>query len=130
MLRRNWPLLLTLLLMCGNVTSGEEPSLKDATGIEGIVTVSPTRPGPIRAGSENTSVAPLANAAFTIKSDTGTVTSFTTGADGRFHLLLPPGHYVVSLVQQRFMRPCGPFEVDVVSGKMTHLEWRCDTGMR
>jgi hypothetical protein len=24
----------------------------------------------------------------------------------------------------------GPFDVDVVAGKMTKIEWQCDTGLR
>jgi hypothetical protein len=101
-----------------------------ATGIEGVITVRPTRPGPIRAGSELPNAAPLPNATFTISSDKGPVKSFTTDTAGRFRVFLKPGHYVVLLTENRFPRPCGPFEIDVVPGKMTDVEWRCDSGMR
>jgi hypothetical protein len=123
-------LLLLLLLMCVEVSSGQEPSADAATGIEGIVTVSPTRPGPSRRGSETRNVAPLPNAIFRVANDKGNVASFTSGPDGRFHVVLKPGHYIVSLAEQPFPRPCGPFEVDVASGKMSQAEWHCDTGMR
>ena len=99
------------------------------TGIQGMVTISPTRPGPARRGAD-AARGPLPNAVFTVATDKGTIASFTTGADGRFRLSLQPGHYVVSLAEHRFPRPCGPFEIDVISGKMTEVEWGCDTGMR
>jgi hypothetical protein len=101
-----------------------------ATGIQGVVTVRPTRPGPIRAGSELPDAAPLPNASFTVSSENGSIRSFTTDAQGRFRILLKPGHYVVALAENRFPRPCGPFEIDVVSGKMIDVQWRCDSGMR
>jgi hypothetical protein len=123
------PLFLALLLTLGSMLSGQiEPDR--ATGVEGMVTVSPTRPGPIRKGSEIPNAAPLPNAVFTVRNENGTVTSFTTDSEGRFRISLKPGHYVILLAEHRFPRPCGPFDIDVVSGKMTKVEWRCDTGMR
>ena len=100
------------------------------SGIEGIVMVSPIWPGPIKKGSEKPNVAPVASAVFSVANEKGTVTSFTTDSEGRFRLSLSPGHYVVSLAEYRFARPCGPFEIDVESGKMTKVEWRCDSGMQ
>jgi hypothetical protein len=128
MWRRRWRLVLAFVLICESVSRGQN-SADTVTGIQGIVTVSPTRPGPARRGAD-AARGPLPNAAFTVATGKGTIASFTTGADGRFHLSLQPGHYVVSLAEQRFPRPCGPFEVEVVSGKMTEVEWGCDTGMR
>jgi hypothetical protein len=129
MLRGNFALFLALLLMNGTVSSGESDASR-GTGIEGVVTVSPIRPGPIKKGSERPNVAPLPSAVFSVTNEKGTVTSFTTDGEGRFRLSLSPGHYVVSLAENRFPRPCGPFEIDVESGKMTKVEWRCDSGMR
>ena len=100
------------------------------TGIEGVITVSPTRPGPIRAGSDIPNAAPLPNAVFTVGNEKGIVRSSTTDSEGRFRVSLKPGHYVVTLAEHRFPRPCGPFEIDVELAKMTKVEWRCDTGMR
>jgi Prealbumin-like fold domain len=94
-----------------------------------VIMVTPIRPGPIRAG-ESPSAAPLANAVFTVTSDAGEVTTFTTDTMGRFKVLLEPGHYVVLLAEKRFPKPCGPFEIHVEAGKMTDVEWRCDSGMR
>ena len=129
MARRKVPLFLALLLTYGSVSSGQmEPDR--VTGIEGVITVSPTRPGPIRKGSEIPNAAPLPNAVFSVGNEKGVVTSFTTDSEGRFRVSLKPGHYVIVLAEHRFPRPCGPFEIDVESAKMTKVEWRCDTGMR
>ena len=122
-------LFFALLISYGSMSSGQiEPDR--GTGIEGVITVSPTRPGPIRAGSDVPNAAPLPNAVFSVGNEKGVVTSFTTDSEGRFRLSLKPGHYVIALAEHRFPRPCGPFEVDVESAKMTKVEWRCDTGMR
>jgi hypothetical protein len=128
MLRGNIALFLALLLMNGTVSFGESDASR-GIGIEGVVMVSPTRPGPIKKGSE-VPRAPLPSAVFSVTNEKGTVTSFTTDSDGRFRLSLSPGHYVVSLAENRFPRPCGPFEIDVQPGKMTNVEWHCDSGMR
>jgi hypothetical protein len=120
-------IVLVLLVAC--VALGQ--SNRDmTTGIEGVITVSPTRPGPIRAGSDIPNAAPLPNAVFTVGNEKGVVRSFTTDSEGRFRVSLKPGHYVIVLTEHRFPRPCGPFEIDVESAKMTKVEWRCDTGMR
>ena len=129
MLRANVALFLALLLMNRSLASAESDSGR-GSGIEGVVTVSPIWPGPIKKGSEKPNVAPVASAAFSVANEKGTVTSFTTDSQGRFRLSLSPGHYVVSLAENRFARPCGPFEIEVESGKMTKVEWRCDSGMQ
>ena len=100
------------------------------TGITGVVMVTPIRPGPVRKGSESPNAAPLPNAKFTVTSDGGAVTTFTTDTMGRFEISLKPGNYVVALVENRFPKPCGPFEINVEAGKVTDVEWRCDSGMQ
>jgi hypothetical protein len=129
MLRGTFALFLALLLMSETLSAGESEAGR-GTGIEGVVTFSPIRPGPIKKGSEVPNVAPLPSAVFSVANDKGTVTSFTTDVEGRFRHSLSPGHYVVSLAENPFPRPCGPFEIDVESGKVTKVEWRCDSGMR
>ena len=125
----NFCLFLALPIAFGSVSPAQiEPD--QPTGIEGVITISPTRPGPIRAGSDVPNAAPLPNAVFSVGNEKGVVTSFTTDSEGRFRLSLKPGHYVIVLAEHRFPRPCGPFEIDVESGKITKVEWRCDTGMR
>jgi Prealbumin-like fold domain len=100
------------------------------TGTRGVIMVTPIRPGPVRKGSESPNAAPLPNATFRITSHDGVVTTFTTDSNGRFQISLRPGRYVVLLAETRFPKPCGPFEIDVEAGKMTDVEWRCDSGMR
>jgi hypothetical protein len=119
---------LLFLTVCASVTLSE--SKAENAGITGVILVTPILPGPVKKGSELPKEAPLPNATFTVTSDSGAVTRFTTDATGRFKILLKPGHYAVSLAETRFPKPCGPFEVIVETGKMTDVEWRCDSGMR
>src|SRR5882724_11538075 len=128
MWRRGVAISSLFLIVCASVALSE--SKTGNTGITGVIMVTPIRPGPIRARSESPSAAPLPNAMFTVTSDAGEVTTFTTDTMGRFKVLLKPGHYVVLLAENRFPKPCGPFEIHVEAGKMTDVEWRCDSGMR
>src|SRR5437764_13487798 len=122
-------LFLALIITYGSMSPGQiEPDR--GPGIEGVIPVSPPRPGPIRAGSDIPNAAPLPNAVFSVENEKGKVTSFTTDNQRRFRVSLKRGHYVIALAEHRFPRPCGPFESDVESAKMTKVEWRCDTGMR
>jgi len=118
---------LLFLIVCASVARSE--SKPGNTGITGVVMVSPIRPGPIKKGSETPTAAPLPNATFTVTSDSGAVTRFTTDTMGRFKVFLEPGHYVVLLAEDRFPKPCGPFKINVEPGKMTDVEWRCASGM-
>jgi hypothetical protein len=119
---------LCFLIVCASPVRSE--SKTGETGITGVIMVTPIRPGPARKGSESPNAAPLPNAKFTVTSDGGAVIRFTTDTLGRFKVLLEPGHYVVLLGENRFPKPCGPFEISVEAGKMTDVEWRCDSGMR
>jgi len=114
--------------MAACVSAGQTPS-EAGTGIEGVIAISPTKAGQVRADAPSSQ--PLANAVFVVESQKGEITSFTTDDQGRFRLPLAPGHYKVSLKGKtggvgRF----GPFEVDVVAGQMTKVQWRCDSGIR
>ena len=56
---------------------------------------------------------------------------FTTDDQGRFRTALAPGHYKVSLKgKTSSIGRYGPFEVDVVAGQTTKVQWQCDSGMR
>ena len=99
------------------------------TGIEGVITISPTHGGPIRPGISSSK--PLANATFVATSEKDTAAEFTTDSEGHFRISLAPGHYTVSLKNRKGgIGRYGPFDVDVVAGQMTKVEWHCDTGMR
>jgi RNase P/RNase MRP subunit p29 len=118
----------TLIALFSMTTVAETPS-PGASGIEGTIVVSPTRPGPTRK-DEETSVVPVRNARFAIKAGDATVKIFTTDGDGRFQVALPPGHYVI--VKEGAAARIGRwrFEADVVAGQMTKVNWTADSGMR
>jgi hypothetical protein len=121
-------IILGLLVMtaCGCV--GQTPSGVE-TGIEGLITISPTQPGPIRADTPGSK--PLANTAFVVENQKGQVASFTTDDQGHFRISLSPGHYKVSIKGKKGgIGHFGPFEVDVVPGKMANVQWECDSGIR
>jgi len=118
---------LTFVAMTALV-SAQTPSAGEA-GIEGVITIGPVKAGPIRADSPGSQ--PLANTAFVVENEKSEVASFTTDEQGRFRTLLPPGHYKVSMKGRKSsIGKFGPFEVDVVAGKMTSVQWECDTGIR
>jgi hypothetical protein len=98
------------------------------SGIEGIISVSPARPGPTREGEPDKM--PVANTAFVVKQGDEKVTSFTTDAAGHFRVTLPPGHYVVTREEPGAAIGHWHFEVDVASGKMASVNWTGDSGMR
>jgi len=90
----------------------------------------PTQGGPITADTPSSK--PLANATFVVENEKGAdVASFTTDDQGRFRVPLAPGHYIVSKEGKKSgIGHYGPFDVDVVAGKMTKVQWECDTGIR
>jgi Carboxypeptidase regulatory-like domain len=119
---------LTFLFMFALFSPGQTPSGAE-TGIEGIITISPIQPGPVRADSPASR--PLANAAFAVENEKGEVASFTTDDQGHFRTSVPPGHYKVSMKGRKSsIGRFGPFEVDVEPGKMTKVQWQCDSGIR
>jgi hypothetical protein len=116
-------LIMSALFSPGQTSSGAE------TGIEGIITISPTQAGPVRDDSPGSK--PLANATFAVENEKGEVASFTTDDQGHFRTSVPPGHYKVSMKGRKSsIGRFGPFEVDVVGGKMTNVQWQCDSGIR
>ena len=119
---------LAFLIMSTLLSLGQTPSRAE-TGIEGVITISPTQAGPVRDDSPPSR--PLANAAFAVENEKGEVASFTTDGQGHFRTSVPPGHYKVSMKGRKSsIGRFGPFEVDVVAGKMTKVQWECDSGIR
>jgi len=116
-------LIMSALFSPAQTSSGAE------TGIEGVITISPTQAGPVR--DDSPASRPLANAAFAVENEKGEVASFTTDGQGHFRTSVPPGHYKVSMKGRKSsIGRFGPFEVDVVAGKMTKVQWECDSGIR
>jgi hypothetical protein len=117
-----------LIVMAVYISAGQTPAGGES-GIEGVITISPANAGPVRAGAPSS--VPFANATFVVTNNNGEVASFTTDDHGRFRSLLPPGHYKVSLKGRKSgIGRFGPFDVDVVSAKMTNVQWECDSGIR
>jgi len=74
---------------------------------------------------------PLASATFTVENKNGEVASFITDGQGRFRVSLPPGHYKIAPKGRKSsIGRFGPFEADVAPGKMTNVQWNCDSGIR
>src|SRR5438876_1378345 len=125
---RGFSMIVGFVVMAACVSVAQTPSGAE-TGIEGTITISPVQPGPIRAGAPGS--LPLANVAFAVENQNGEVASFTTDDQGRFRTSLAPGHYKVSIKGRKSgIGRYGPFEVDVVAGKMTKVQWECDSGIR
>ena len=99
------------------------------TGLEGVISISPVTGGPSRIGIANSR--PLPDTEFEVARDGTTVGSFKTDEHGHFENSLPPGHYTVSKKGgQPRIGNFGPFQVDIVPGQITRVEWICDSGMR
>src|SRR5437870_1886274 len=60
---RGFSIVLAVLIMCAGFLPGQAQSGSE-TGIEGIITINPARPGPVRADAP---VTPLANTAFAVE---------------------------------------------------------------
>lgn len=119
-----------LLLAMSSVFLPMQIPAEPQSGVEGVISVSPWHPGPVRI-DEPTSK-PLANATFVVQTEAnGVASEFTTDGDGRFRVSLPPGHYRVSLKGKKGgVGKYGPFEVNVAADKMTSVQWQCDSGLR
>ncbi len=108
--------------------AGQTPS-EAATGIEGLISISPIKAGPVRADAPGSK--PLPNATFAVENQNGEIASFTTDNEGHFQVFLPPGHYKVSLKgRTSSIGRFGPFEAEVTAGRMTKVQWECDSGIR
>ena len=99
-----------------------------ASGVEGSILISPVTGGPVRQGAADTK--PLPATEFLVKQGDRVVTSFKTDAEGRFRVSLGPGHYSVVRKERSAVGSYGPFEVEVAAGKMSTVQWKCDTGLR
>jgi hypothetical protein len=125
---RNFPIILVFLVMFSGFSPAQTQP-EAGTGVEGTITVGPVQGGPSRPGLPDSKA--FANAAFVVENEKGPVTSFTTDNKGRFRILLAPGHYTVAMKDKKGgIGHYGPFEVDVVAGNITKVQWHCDTGMR
>lgn len=123
------PVFFALFTCVASADASPTPSPRSETGLEGVITISPTHGGPMRQGEPESK--PLPHKAFVVKQDDRTVAEFETDEQGRFRISLAPGHYSVAAKDQtqKFNR-CGPFPVEVTAGKVTQARWDCDSGLR
>lgn len=122
-----------LLIAAVLVSSSPLKSFADSptpapSGIEGVIFVSPNRPGPIT--KDGPSKGPAGNIEFVVKKGEVRMASFTTDAEGRFRILLKPGHYIVTREDAGAAIGHWRFEVDVLAGEIAHVNWTGDSGMR
>ena len=123
-MRNNFTLIILASLLSISVSWGQAAA--SGTGLTGVITVRPAHGGPVLVDEPDS---PLSGCEFTVHGQNGAVTSFATDADGRFLISLSPGHYSIAIKERRG-RHCGPFEVDIAAGKMTTVQWLCDSGLR
>ena len=102
--------------------------INSGSGVEGVISVSPIHGGPSRVGIPDSK--PLANVAFEVANENGTVTSFATDDQGRFQVSLPPGHYTILRDDPGAKIGHWRFEADVKPGEVTSVRWTADSGMR
>jgi hypothetical protein len=107
---------------------GETTATPRPSGIEGVIMVSPSRPGPIR--KDRPSAAPAGNLEFVVKKGEARVASFTTDEEGRFRIQLPPGSYTVLREDPGARIGHWRFEAEVKPGEVTKVEWVGNSGMR
>jgi hypothetical protein len=111
------------------VTMAATPTPSPAqSGIEGVILVSPSHPGPVRKDSPGP--APARNITFVVMRGEVRAASLTTDSEGRFQALLPPGQYVVLREDPGARIGHWRFEVEVKPGEMTKVQWVGDSGMR
>ena len=120
--------LVTFLVVISILSFWMQPLTANESGIEGMISVSPSHGGPVRVGVPNSR--PLINTEFVVETDKGEVASFKTDDQGHFRVALAPGKYRVSKRAKSKIGFCGPFAVEIGPGEMTKVEWRCDSGMR
>ena len=104
-------------------TPGPLPS-----GIEGVILISPSHPGPARIDQLN--AAPAPNVTFVVMKADARITSLTTDAEGRFRILLEAGHYTILRDDPGARIGHWRFEADVKPGEVTSVRWIADSGMR
>lgn len=125
-MRLNYIIAVALLLMFDATFTGVAQS---ESGIQGVIKIGPTRAGPIKA--DTPASMPLANTWFVAHGKDGAGAPFETDGEGRFRVVLPAGHYTISLKGPRpAIGHFGPFSVEVAAGKITAVEWECDSGVR
>jgi hypothetical protein len=73
----------------------------------------------------------MRDAEFVVVAGGQRIATFATDEHGQFRVVLPPGTYAVSTKGGKpGFGGCGPFEVEVVPGRLAQVNWRCESGLR
>ncbi len=133
---RAWRDLLSSVLVAGVIALGgcgpggptPEPSLPLDSGIRGFVQLGPTCPVVTR---DVPCTTPYVAVLVILDMDDGEVARVTSGADGRFEVLLAPGEYTIAPTPGGDPLPSAPPQaVSVVAASFTEVEINYDTGIR
>jgi hypothetical protein len=100
------------------------------SGVTGIVTISPARPGPAIAGEANSR--PFASAEVQLRDAHGAIVGRTnTDSKGNFRIPAPGGQYQVRVDTHGALFPrCQPESAQIAEAQLTRVEISCDSGMR
>ncbi|MFZ1707381.1 MAG: carboxypeptidase-like regulatory domain-containing protein [Anaerolineae bacterium] len=99
------------------------------SGIEGLVTISPTCGGPVRPGQDCT--APYQASITVLDQADRVVSQVSSDAEGRFRLALPPGNYTLRPEKPaKGIARAADVSVTVVAGQVTTVEITYDSGLR
>jgi len=113
---------------CGPGGPTPAPSVLLDSGIHGFVQLGPTCPVVTR---DVPCTTPYVAVLVILDSNDGEVARVTSGTDGRFEVLLPPGEYTIAPTPGGDPLPSAPPQaVSVVAGAFTEIEINYDTGIR
>ncbi|MFN0074039.1 MAG: carboxypeptidase-like regulatory domain-containing protein [Chloroflexota bacterium] len=123
--------LTAFLLVAACQSASDEPGAPPPmeSGIEGIVTISPVRPGPIRAG-DSTTEQPYQATLTLLTPDGLVVAQIQSGLDGRFRIVLPPGEYILRPESPGRLPRSVEQPVRVIEGQFTSVNVSYDSGLR
>jgi hypothetical protein len=122
------PALLVLPLVLAGCLA---PGATDDSGIFGVATMGPTCPVERDPPDPNCADRPYAGELIATSTDRATSKRFTTDAEGRFNVTLPPGTYFVGRSSESGTPPtCASDDIVVTARGWTPVDVSCDTGIR
>jgi hypothetical protein len=98
------------------------------SGVEGTVMAGPTCP--VVRPDDPCADRPVETDLRLAPANGSTAITGHSGADGRFHIQAPAGHYTLTAQYSSGPSGCQPVDVDVKAGRLTHADVSCDTGIR
>jgi hypothetical protein len=112
------------------VWTGQAGAQAPQSGVTGTVSQTPGCPGPQHI-DQGPCVAPVAAVQVQLRSASGKVIgSAPSDPDGRFVIHAPAGKYRLHAKVEGAFPRCEDAKVTVRTGRLTHADVRCDSGMR